>query len=158
MKMLYLAQIGRQMFAVDKECVIGVSTCSGGSFKPIEEEGRQYLPLPHDNRAVICDVRTLMAGYGGQAPFGPGVHFLIVAHDDQAMALVMHGKGRIIAADVAVARPLPPAFTGQPRTLVPGVLINGKDLIFLLDLQTVLEAAAKRASSSRVLSAGKGEA
>ncbi|WP_310599242.1 hypothetical protein [Desulfobulbus sp.] len=139
MKMLYLAQIGRQLFAVDKECVIGVGTCNGGSFKPIEEEGRRYLPLPHGDRAVICDVGALMAGYGERAPLKRGIHYLIVAHDDQALALTMTGKGRIVAADVAVTRPLPPAFTSWSRTLVPGVLINGMDLILLLDLQTVLE-------------------
>jgi len=155
MKTLYLAQIGRQLFAVDKECVIGVGTYSGGSFKLIEEEGRRYLPLPHGNRAVIFDVRTLMTDHGGQASFVRGVHFLIVAYDDQAMALVMNGKGRIVAADVTVARPLPPAFTGQSRTLVPGVLINGIDLILLLDLQTMLEAAAKGIVKSNVGRRGK---
>ncbi|MDR2549882.1 MAG: hypothetical protein LBD10_06775 [Desulfobulbus sp.] len=144
MKMLYLAQIDRQLFAVDKECVIGVGSCNGGSFKPIEEKGRQYLPLPHGDRAVICDVGALMAGHGDRAPLKRGVHYLIVAHDDQALALVMTGKGRIVAADVAATRPLPPAFTSRSRTLVPGVLINGIDMILLLDLQTVLETTTVR--------------
>ncbi|MCL1980430.1 MAG: hypothetical protein FWG62_05085 [Proteobacteria bacterium] len=144
MKALYLAQIDRQLFAVDKERVIGVSSCNSGFFKPIEEGGRRYLPLPYGNRAMICDVQSLVTGPGGQAPARQGGHYLIVAADEELMALAMTGKGRIVTADVAAARPLPPAFTGPSRMLVPGVLVNGLDLILLLDLQAVLETTVDR--------------
>lgn len=138
MKALYLAQIGRQLFAIDKECVLGIVKCNDASFKPVVEKGRQYLLLPYNNRAVICDVQALMTGSGEAAPARR--HYLIIAHNDQVMGLAMSGKGRIVTADVAAVRPLPPAFTGQSRALVPGVLVNGIDLILLLDLQAVLEA------------------
>jgi hypothetical protein len=135
MKTLYLAQVGRQLFAVDKERVVGVGMCSDD--KPMEAEGGRYLILPRGIRAVICDMQTLMTGYGRVVT--PKRHYLIVSHDSQLMGLTMSGKGRIITADVAAASPLPPAFVGQARALVPGVLVNGIDLILLLDLQAVLE-------------------
>jgi len=141
MKTLFLAQIGRQLFAVDKECVLGVGMHNDNPVKT-ESDGRRYLPLPHGHRAVICDVRTLMAGYEEEASAKRRGHYLIVGHDNQAMALVMNGKGRIATADIAAALPLPPAFTGLPRALVSGVLANGADLILLLNLQAVLEATA----------------
>lgn len=140
MKTLYLAQIGRQLFAVDKECVLGVGMLHDGAVKPMEEEGRLYLPLPHGNRAVICDVRALMGRNGDRISSGRGCYYLIIGHGEQVMALTMSGKGRIIVADVVAARPLPPAFTGQSRALIPGVLVNGMDLILLIDLQAALAA------------------
>jgi len=139
MKTLYLAQIGRQLFAVDKESVAGVGVRDDDTVKPLEENGRQYLPLPHGNRAVICDVQALMAGNRGSLPSRRG-YYLIVSHGDNLMALTMSGKGRIIMADVAAARPLPPAFTEQSRNLIPGVLVNCTDLILLVDLKSVLAA------------------
>jgi|GEM_PF-1329219 len=141
MKTLYLAQIGLQFFAVDKECVAGVGRRNDDAVKPVAENGKQYLPLPHGNRAVICDVQALMSGTGGASPARRGGYYLIVAHEDQFMALTMSTKGRIVMADVAAAHPLPPAFTGQSRALIPGVVVNCTDLILLVDLKAVLAAA-----------------
>jgi hypothetical protein len=139
MKTLFLAQIGRQLFAVDKACVLGVGMHNEGP-KPTEGEGRRYLSLPHGHRAVICDMRALMAEYEEEAPSQRKGHYLIIGHNNQAMALAMSGKGRIVTADVAAALPLPPAFTGLSRALISGVLVNGADLLLVLNLQAVLEA------------------
>jgi len=145
MKPLFLAQIGRQLFAVDKENVVGVGVRNDDTIKPVVENGRAYLPLPHGNRAVICDLQTLMTRNGGLLPSKRG-YYLIVAHEENLMALTMSGKGRIIMADVAAARPLPPAFARKSRVLIPGVLVNCTDLILLVDLQALLGATDGEAS------------
>lgn len=137
MKNLYLAQINRQLFAVDRKDVVGIGICKNESFRPIRKDGGLYLSLPNGKRAIICDVQTLMTERYAQDPSSQ--HYLIVNHNDLTLGLIMSGKGRIITADVATARPLPPAFTGPSRALVSGVLESGMDLIFLLDLQALLE-------------------
>lgn len=139
MKTLFLMQIGRQLFAIDKECVVGVGTQDDGRVKPVEENGKKYLPLPHGNRAVICDVQALMTGTESSLSSGRG-NYLIVAYEENLMALTMSGKGRIVMADVAAALPLPQAFTGKSRDLIPGALINCTDLFLLVDLKALLEA------------------
>lgn len=48
-------------------------------------------------------------------------------------------------ADVAAASPLPPAFTGHSRNLIPGVLVNCMDLILLVDLKAALMATGEAA-------------
>ena len=149
MKTFHLAQIGEQLFGVAKEHVLGVGTYSADAPRPMEKDGRRYLPLPHGHRVAICDVRALMAGYDKKSLAKPRGHYLIVAHGSQAMALPMSDKGRIVTADITALSPLPPAFTGQSRTLVSGVLTNGADLILLLNPQTVLEATAERPLGTR---------
>jgi hypothetical protein len=144
MKTLHLAQIGGQLFAVDKECVLGVGMYKADSPRPIEQDGRRYLPLPNGHRVAICDVRALMTGYDAEAIAKPRGYYLIIAHGKQAMALPMSGKGRIVTADIAAALPLPSACAGQSRALISGVLANGDDLILLLNPQSVLEATAAR--------------
>jgi len=139
MKTLFLMQIGRQLFAIDKECVVGVGAQDDGKVKPVEENGKKYLPLPHGNRAVICDVQALMTGAEASLSSKRG-NYLIVAHEETLMALTMSGKGRIVMADVAAALPLPPAFTGKSRDLIPGALINCTDLILLVDLKVLLDS------------------
>jgi hypothetical protein len=139
MKTLFLMQIGRQLFAIDKECVVGVGAQDDGRVKPVEENGKKYLPLPHGNRAVICDVQALMTGAGASLS-SKRANYLIVAHEENLMALTMSGKGRIVMADVVAALPLPPAFTGKSRDLIPGALINCMDLILLIDLRVLLES------------------
>ncbi|MDL2274842.1 hypothetical protein LJC22_01795 [Desulfosarcina sp. OttesenSCG-928-G10] len=137
MKKLYLAQIDRQLFAVDRKDVIGVGVYNADASGPARKSGRQYLLLPNGKRAMMCDLRTLMTGHDAEAPVRQ--HYLIVNQTDLVLGLAMDGKGKTITMDVAAARPLPPAFTGQSRILVPGVLTGGRDLIFLLDLQAVLD-------------------
>lgn len=137
MKKLYIAQVDRQLFAVDRKDVIGVGVYNTEASGPVRKNGRQYLLLPNGKRAMMCDVRALMTGHNMETPFRQ--HYLIVSHMDLVLGLAMDGKGKTITMDVAAARPLPPAFTGQSRILVPGVLTGGRDLIFLLDLRAVLE-------------------
>jgi hypothetical protein len=139
MKTLFLMQIGRQLFAIDKECVVGVGAQDDGRVKPVEENGKKYLPLPHGNRAVICDVQALMTGAESSLLSKRG-NYLIVAHEENLMALTMSGKGRIVMADITAALPLPPAFTGKSRDLIPGALINCTDLILLVDLKVLLDS------------------
>lgn len=146
MKKLYLTQIGRQLFAIDRKCVIGVGICSSTSFKTIREGNQLYLPLPNGTRALICDVQALMAGPDEGIPARP--HYLIVNHNNLIMGLAMNDKGTTIMADIALAQPLPPAFTGQSRKLVPGLLTVDSDLVLLLDLQALLEATTECAPSA----------
>lgn len=142
MKKLYLAKIGQQLFAVDRKHVIGVGICSTTSFKTIREDGKLYLPLPNGTRALICDLQALISGHDREVPAKP--HYLIVDHNNLIMGLAMDDKGTTIMADIAKARPLPPAFVGQSQKVVPGVLIVDTDLILLLDLQALLEATIAR--------------
>ena len=139
MKTLFMAQIGRQFFAVDKEWVAGVGIRNDDKIKPVEENGKVYLPLPHGNRAVICDVQALMSGSTNSLPSKRG-YYLIVAHEEHFMALTMSGKGRIVMADVSTAAPLPSAFNGKSRDIISGVLVNCTDLILLVDLKALLAA------------------
>jgi hypothetical protein len=149
MKTLFLIQIGRQLLAIDKECVVGVGVRDDDKVKPVEENGKTYLPLPHGNRAIICDLPTLMNGRES-LPISKRGHYLIVAHDENLMALTMSGKGRIVMADVAAALPLPPAFIGKSRNLIPGALINCSDLILLLDLHSLHEAIGEAVPALQV--------
>lgn len=149
MKTLFLMQIGRQLFAVDKECVVGVGVRDDEKVKPVEENGKTYLPLPHGNRAIICDLPALVNGSESSSTSKRG-HYLIVAHEENLMALTMSGKGRIVMADVAGALPLPPAFTGKSRELIPGALINCSDLILLLDLHSLHAAAGETVPNLQV--------
>ena len=139
MKTLFMAQIGRQFFAVEKEWVAGVGVRNDEKIKPVTENGKVYLPLPHDNRAVICDVQALLSGSTNLLPSKRG-YYLIVAHEEHFMALTMSGKGRIVMADMSKAAPLPAAFSGKSRDIIPGVLVNGTDLILLVDLKALLAA------------------
>lgn len=136
MKPLFLAQVAGQLVAVDKEVVVGVGR-RDSAIKPVEENGRQYLPLPHGAKAVICDLQTLLNGPGA-TPAGKREYYLIVAQEEQLLALTMTGKGTMIMADIAGASPLPPAFTGQSRQVAPNVLVNCADLILLADLKALL--------------------
>jgi hypothetical protein len=119
--------------------VVGVGAQDDGRVKPVEENGKKYLPLPHGNRAVICDVQALMTGAEASLSSKRG-NYLIVAHEENLMALTMSGKGRLVMADVAAALPLPPALTGRSRDLIPGALINSTDLILLVDLKVLLDS------------------
>lgn len=135
MKPYFLALIGGQLFGLDKDCVAGVGTRDESKVKPIEENGKRYLPLPDGNFALICDLNPqLVGGEGGQTRQS---HYLIVTHQGRFMALVMSGKGRLVMMDTSSSRPLPLAFNTLARELIPGVLINCTDLILLLDLDAL---------------------
>lgn len=138
MKPLFLAQIGRQLFGLTKECVAGVGTRNDSKVKPLEENGKKYLPLSHGNQAMICDLLPLMAMDEEASLRAKHSHYLILNHHQRFIALAMTGKGRLVMADAAAARPLPPAFTGISRTLIPNVLANCTDLILLVDMDALL--------------------
>lgn len=139
MKAYFLALIGGQLFAVDKECVAGVGIRNESKGKLLEEKGRKFLPLPDGNLAAIYDLQPPL-GERAALPARQS-HYLIVSHQGRFMALVMTGKGRLAMVDETMPSALPPAFSGFPRELVPGVLVNCADLILLLNLDVLAKGS-----------------
>lgn len=138
MNSLFLMQIGHQLVAIDKQIVMGIAVRDDDKIKLMEEDNKTYLPLPHGNRAIVFDLSTLISGK--QPQFSrKREYYLIVAHEDNLLALTMNGKGRFVMANMTNAHPLPPAFPEQARKLIPRVVINGSDLIMLISLHALDE-------------------
>lgn len=135
MKPFFLAQIDRHLVAVAKELVVGVGQ-KEAAVKLVDENGHLYLPLPHGDRAIICDLQALLNGTGA-TPLSKQKYYLIVAVEEQLLALSID-KGAMMMAGVGDARPLPPAFSERSRQMVPQVLINGTDLILMVDVHALL--------------------
>ncbi len=135
MKPFFLAQIDGVLVAVAKELVVGVGQ-KDATVKLVEENGQRYLPLPHGDRAAICDLQALLNG-SGAAPASRRKYYLIVALEEQLLALNIE-KGSMMIADVDGTRSLPPAFSELSRQVVPHVLVNGTDLILMVDLKALL--------------------
>lgn len=131
----FLAQIDGVFVAVAKELVVGVGQ-KDATVKLIEENGQRYLPLPHGDRAIICDLQALLNG-SGTTTAARRKYYLIVAVEEQLLALNIE-KGSMMMADVDGARTLPPAFSERSRQVVPHVLVNGTDLILMVDLKALL--------------------
>lgn len=134
----FLALIGGQLFAVDKERVIGVGVRDEARVKPLEDEGRKFLPLANSDMALICDLLPHMPLQRGQARC---THYLLVRQQGLFMALPMLGKGRLVQIDDAARQSLPPAFTGMERRLIQSVLVNCRDIILMLDLDALAEVS-----------------
>jgi len=134
MKPFFLAQIDGVLVAVAKELVVGVGQ-KDAAVQLIEENGQQYLPLPHGDRAAFCDLQALLNG-SGSASATRRKYYLIVALEEQLLALNIE-NGAMMMADVDEARTLPPAFPAFSRQVVPQILVNGKDLILLVDVKAL---------------------
>jgi hypothetical protein len=137
MKSFYLAQIEGQLFGLDKDCVAGVGVRNDTKLKPQQKNGRKVLPLANGAEAVICDLQSFLAQ--GRRVQPRQEYSLIIKHEDRFMALTMTGRGRLVMMDEKDARMLPPAFSDRSRRLLQGVLINCADLVFLLDLDALME-------------------
>ena len=133
-----LAQIGGQLFGFAKECVAGVGVRNDAKVKPLEENGEKFLPLADGSRAIICDMQSFAGGGKTPLPSRKG-NYLIINHQGGFIAMPMAGRGRIVMLDETASLPLPPAFTGKSRQLIPGALINCTDLILLVDLDVLSE-------------------
>lgn len=137
MKNYFLALIGGQLFALDKECVAGIGIHNDNRVKLLEDKGKKFLPLPDGNQAMVCDLQQVMPG--GESHRSKQSHYLIVTHEGRFVALLMTGKGRLFMAEEAEQIPLPPAFIGISRKLVSGVLVNCNDLILLMNAHSLLK-------------------
>ena len=141
----FLALIGGQLFAVDKERVVGVGTRDESKVKPLEDEGRKFLPLANSDMALIWDLLPHMPLQKGQPRC---THYLLVRQQGLFMALPMLGKGRLVQADDTARQSLPPAFTGMDRRLIHSVLVNCRDIILMLDLDTLAEVSDETATAT----------
>lgn len=139
----FLALIGGQLFAVDKEHVVGVGAHDETKVRPLEDEGRRFLPLANNDMALICDLLPHMPFQRGPARW---THYLIVRQQGLFMALPMQGRGRLVQVDEKARQSLPPAFTGMARRLIQGVLVNCRDIILILDLDTLAEVSDEPAA------------
>lgn len=137
MKSLFLAQIGGQLFALDKDYVAGVGIRNDAKLKPLQKNGRQVLPLANGNEALICNLQALLPM--DKMEYSRQEYYLVIKYQGRFMALTMTGRGRLVMADEKNCQTLPPTFTGSARRLVPGVLINCSDLVFLLDMAVLGE-------------------
>lgn len=135
MKPFFLAHIDGVLVAVPKEMVVGVGQ-KDATVKLIEENGQRYLPLPHGDKAAICDLQALLNG-SGSGSSGKRKYYLIIALEEQLLALNIE-KGSMVMAEVDETRTLPPAFPEQSRQVVPHVLVNGTDLILMVDFKALL--------------------
>lgn len=140
----FLALIGGQLFAVDKERVVGVGAHDEAKVKPLEDEGRKFLPLANSDMALICDLLPHMPFF--QKGSARWTHYLIIRQQGLFMALPMQSKGRLVQADEKARQSLPPAFTGMARRLIEGVLVNCRDIILILDLDTLAEVSDESAA------------
>lgn len=140
MKSFFLAQIGGQLFGVERSCVRGVSVGKAGQRAPAERCSGTILPLADGHQAVFCDLRELMAGSADRRDRLESS--LILHSDDRFLVLAMSGRGRLAMVDDVACKPLPPAFPDFCRSIVPGALINGRDLVLMLDVPALLEAVA----------------
>lgn len=147
MKTYFLAVIGDQLFGVDRASVAGVGVRPPRRVAPLEENDQQFLPLPDGNLAAIRDLRPSLGG--GAGPRAPQSHFLVISHQGRHLALVMTGKGRLVMVDESGVRSLPPAFTGRSREMIAGVLVNGKDLILILNLDALVQGPDWAASREK---------
>lgn len=147
MKTYFLAVIGGQLFGVDRESVAGVGVRSPGRMASLTENSQQFLPLPDGNLAAICDLQPSLAG--GEPLSAPPSHYLVITHQGRYLALVMTDKGRLVMVDERRAGSLPPAFTGRSREMIAGVLLNGNDLIFILNLDALLQGPDWAASREK---------
>lgn len=139
MKSYYLAMVGGQLLAFKREAVAGVAARGERKRRPPVEHGREVLRLAQDRTALICDLQPFLGGVGETgADTDPQDHYLIIMHREQYLALIMTGKGRLIMLEEEALLALPPAFSGPARQLVQGVLLNGADVVFLLDSEVLL--------------------
>ena len=140
MKSFFLAQIGRQLFGVEKSYVRGVSVGKAGKRAPEGRGSGTILPLADGNQAVFCDLYELMSGPVSWR--NRQESSLILRSDGRFLVLAMSGRGRMAMVDEAACKPLPPAFPDDCRSLVPKALINGGDLVLMLDVSALLDAVA----------------
>ena len=145
MRAYYLALIGGQIFAIEKERVAGVGVRDENKLKPKEDNGRKFIPLGNADMALVCDLLPHIAGKHGKIS---ATHYLIISHQGLFMALPMLGRGRLVMADETAIQPLPPAFAGIARKLVPGIVINCMDIIMMVDLDILAEVSDSMDSMS----------
>ena len=138
MKSCFLAQVGGQLFGVERSYVRGVSVGSIGKRSSMDRDSGTLLQLADGNQAVFCDLRNLMPVSSGRR--NRQANSLILHSDGRFLVLAMTGRGRLAMLDETACKPLPPAFPEACRVLVPGVLINGHDLVLMLDVSALLEA------------------
>ena len=132
MKTFFLAKIANQLFAIDKQSVAGVAIRDLNKTKPILEFNRSYLPFTNGQRALICDMQSVLAT---QFPLIASLsHYVILTWSGKYYAIPMNDSGRLACIHESSWRSLPPVFATHSRQIVPKMMVNGTTCILMADL------------------------
>ena len=140
MKELLLSKLYGYRYFFAQEAVVRVVAIADTA-APIKKAGRVWLFVPDDEPAELCPLHLLLpwASQHGEE----GDHFLVLRHEGRMLALPMRGAGRACMARLENTLPLPPAFTGLSRQVVPSLLVNGQEVLMQLNLDELVRAMDK---------------
>ena len=113
----------------------------------VNREERAWLILAEKEAAEVCPLHLLFNW--PQPTDAPADHLLVLRRGPRLCALPMHGPGRDCMARLDMIHALPPAFPALSRRLVPGLLVNGNDVIMRVNLGELLQAMDKIAQLRR---------
>ena len=138
MKDVYYAELCGHWYLFERASVKRVLPIAEAP-EPTAREGRSWFSLDEGN-VEICPLRLL---FTWAAPDWRDDHYLILVHHGRPLALPMRGPGREGMALLHALAPLPPAFPAPARRIVPGLLLNGREVIMRLEPDELAKAMDK---------------
>lgn len=142
MTSLFLAHIQGQLFAFPKEWVTGVG---GRNIAPNRSTGNEqkFLRLPTGERANIFHFRDLLDNRFG-VPQAQLRYYLILHYHDTYAALSIEGRGQWASVFEPNYFSLPPCFSTRSQQMIPKILLNGKDIILMPDMDALFALMASQ--------------
>lgn len=142
MTSLFLAPMKGQLFAFSKEWVVGVG---GRNVEQNRSNGieQKFLRLPTGERAQIFHFRDLLDNRFG-LPQAQLRHYLILHYRDTYAALSIEGRGQWASVLEPNYLSLPPCFSTPSRQLIPKILLNGKDILLMPDMDALFALMASQ--------------
>lgn len=138
MKDVYYAELCGHWYLFERPAVKRVIPMAEAP-EPTARMGQSWFSLDEGN-AELCPLRLL---FTWATPDFKEDHYLVLFHHGRLLALPMRGPGREGMALLHALQPLPPAFPALARRIVPGMLLNGREVIMRLDLDELARAMDK---------------
>lgn len=135
MTSLFLAPMKGQLFAFPKEWVTGVGGRNADQNHATGNE-QKYLRLPSGERVDIFHFRDLLDNRFGH-PQSQLRYYLILHYHDRYAALSIDSRGQWASVLEPTFFALPPCFSQRSREMIPKILLNGKDIILMPDMDTL---------------------
>lgn len=145
MKEIFLAELCGYWCFFAQEAVHAVAPRPRG--KLVQRNERAWLPLAANEEAELCPLHLLFNW--PQPADAVSDHLLVLRHGGRLCALPMRGEGRTCTARLDMIHVLPPAFPALSRRIVPGLLVNGNEVIMQVNLNELLQAMDKIAQLRR---------
>ncbi len=140
MKEIFLSQLCGYWYFFEGE-LVQAAVAVADRATPVKKAGRVLLPLEDGENAEICPLNLLFPWAAQQSTKHD--HYLLIRHGERLLALPMWGAGRLCMAAMDEVRPLPPAFTGLSRQVIPAVLANGNEVFMQVNLNELVEMMDK---------------